>query len=202
MGRRSRSREDKARVRNRSPSPEMMRKKSLSPGTKEILAYKAEQERAQIKKIKKTKDSLYSDDEVEEIPIFVNKYRDDTPEKKDKSCKQSRPRHGSGDSHDEVERLRLQALSSLRSRDNSDQSDYKSPKKKVKTSKDDDFDDDDEEYVEKKIKKAKKKRDRNQVIRNPKIKKRKRRNARRRNLPLSLQVTIRTVPNQIHRIPT
>merc|ERR1712179_323828 len=126
---RSRTREEKGKGRNRSPSLEIMRKKSLSPGTKEILAYKAEQERAMMKKSKKSKASLYSDDEIEEIPTFAK--RVDAPEVKDKDPKFDRLRHLSGDSHDEVERLRLQALSSLKSRDNSDQSDYKSPKKKI-----------------------------------------------------------------------
>jgi len=152
------------RPRNRSPSPEIIRKKSLSPGTKEILAYKAEQERALMKKAKKSKISLYSDDEIEEIPLFAKGVG--TPEKKDKDSKHERLRHISGDSHDEVERLRLQALNSLKSRDNSDQSDYKSPKKKLKSSKYDDYDDDDdEEYVEKKVKKIKKKRDRSSEAR-------------------------------------
>merc|ERR1712130_895625 len=80
---RSRSREEKVRPRDRSPSPEIIRKKSLSPGTKEILAYKAEQERALMKKAKKSKISLYSDDEIEEIPLFAK--RVGTPEKTKKS---------------------------------------------------------------------------------------------------------------------
>merc|ERR1711972_381047 len=128
----------KSKNRHQSSSPEILRKKSLSPGTKEILAYKAEQELA---KMKKSKGSLYSDEEIEEV----------FPLKRDNASggnKSSRIRQGSGDSYDDVERLRLQALNTL----------------KKKASKFDD-DDEDEEYVEKKVKKSKKKRDRSSEAR-------------------------------------
>merc|ERR1712154_333241 len=95
--------------RYRSPSPQIIRKKSLSPGTKEILAYKAEQERKKASKSKK--EFLYSDDEVEAL-VSDKSHRDN-------EIVVNKGRHVSGDSHEEVERLRLQALNTLKSRDNS-----------------------------------------------------------------------------------
>merc|ERR1712228_678706 len=147
---RSDMKEERLSRRYKSPSPQIIRKKSLSPGTKEILAYKAEQERKKASKSKK--EFLYSDDEVE--ALVSDKSHSDNEMVVNKG------RHVSGDSHEEVERLRLQALNTLKSRDNSDQSDYKSPKKKMKSSRyDEDDDDDDDVYVKKKVKKSKKKRD-------------------------------------------
>merc|ERR1712126_718041 len=121
--------------RSSSPSPvkkERMKERSLSPGTKEIRAYWAEQEeKKRKKKSKKSKDK----ERDEDIDMFAAEVE---TEKK---------RHASGSSIDSIEKLRLQALETLKSRaqQHQDKMLYDS--------------DDDQVYIEKKSKKSKKKKD-------------------------------------------
>ena len=88
--------------RSSSPSPvkkERMKERSLSPGTKEIRAYWAEQEeKKKKKKAKKSKDKERDED--------VDMFAEVETEKK---------RHASGSSIDSIEKLRLQALETLKS---------------------------------------------------------------------------------------
>merc|ERR1712126_172497 len=121
--------------RSSSPSPvkkERMKERSLSPGTKEIRAYWAEQEeKKRKKKSKKSKDK----ERDEDIDMFAAEFETD------------KKRHASGSSIDSIEKLRLQALETLKSRaqQHQDKMLYDS--------------DDDQVYVEKKSKKSKKKKD-------------------------------------------
>merc|ERR1712173_318569 len=87
--------------RYRSPSPvraKDCRPRSLTPGTKEILAYRAEQE---------AKINVKSSPPV--IPPTFDMFADNEEESVNK-------RHSSGSSIDSIEKLRLQALETLKSR--------------------------------------------------------------------------------------
>merc|ERR1712048_68963 len=120
--------------RSSSPSPvkkERMKERSLSPGTKEIRAYWAEQEeKKKKKKSKKIKDK----ERDENIDMFAE-------------IEVEKKRHASGSSIDSIEKLRLQALETLKSRAQQHQE---------KTLYDDS--DDDQVYVEKRTKKSRKKK--------------------------------------------
>merc|ERR1712038_507100 len=98
--------------RYRTPSPvrrkekALEKEKSLSPGTKEIRAYWAEQEeKKRKKKLKKDKEKEQEQEQAEEIDMFS-----------DQPVKVEKERHASGSSVDSIEKLRLQALETLKNR--------------------------------------------------------------------------------------
>ena len=135
--RRSMSKSDE-RYRSPSPSPvkkkrESEKEKSLSPGTKEIRAYWAEQE--EKKKSKKSKKSKDKERDEAGVDMFA-----------EQGFEFEKKRHGSGDSIDSVEKLRLQALETLKRAQN-----YEAAPDNLYNNSDDD-----DEYVEKKHKKSKK----------------------------------------------
>ena len=147
--------------RYKSPSPvraKDCRPRSLTPGTKEILAYRAEQEAKMTRK---------SSPPV--LPPTFDMFADNEEEKK---------RHSSGSSVDSIEKLRLQALETLKSR----AMEHKSPRGRQAASYKGGASED--EYVERKVKKSKKKRDKSpnareilEALVSPKMKRSKRSNS-------------------------
>ena len=152
--------------RYRSPSPvraKDLRPRSLTPGTKEILAYRAEQE------AKEAKIAMNISPPV--IPPTFDMFADNVEDSVKK-------RHSSGSSIDSIEKLRLQALETLKSR----AMEQKSPR--VKQAASYKGGESEDEYVERKVKKSKKKRDKSpnareilEALVSPKMKKSKRSNS-------------------------
>jgi len=146
------------------------RPRSLTPGTKEILAYRAEQE-AKETKINMARDSGPALSSQPVIPPTFDMFADNEEEIVKK-------RHSSGSSIDSIEKLRLQALETLKSR----AMEQISPKgRQTALYKGEESEG---EYVERKVKKSKKKRDKSpnareilEALVSPKMKKSKRSNS-------------------------